>query len=196
MRLSREQPPGGFVGYWGFQSRWGRKDQQKANTRAAPPALTEGDIPLPPLLRLRTKSFLEGLYTGERLSVREISRLADVSRSTVLEALDRLGIPRNRDGRRRTGHLPFGFDYLNHQLVKNGAEQAAIRMMRMYRACGLSLREIAGNLNLKLIPTKQNGIWRCRACWWRMASARGRTPRVPSCTASWICSTRDTRSRR
>ena len=55
--------------------------------------------------------------------------------------------------------MPFGFDYLNHQLVKNGAEQAAIRMMRQYRAGGLSLREIAGNLNLKLIPTKQNGVW-------------------------------------
>lgn len=77
----------------------------------------------------------------------------------MLEALDRVGIPRNGDGRRKTGHLPFGFDYLNHQLVKNGTEQAAIRMMRQYRAGGLSLREIAGNLNLKLIPTKQNGIW-------------------------------------
>ena len=77
----------------------------------------------------------------------------------MLEALDRFGIPRNGNGRKRTGHLPFGFDYLNHQLVKNGAEQAAIRMMRQYRAGGLSLREIAGNLNLKLIPTKQNGVW-------------------------------------
>jgi hypothetical protein len=55
--------------------------------------------------------------------------------------------------------LRFGFDYINHQLVKNSAEQAAIRMMRQYRAGGLSLREIAGNLNLKLIPTKQNGVW-------------------------------------
>ena len=43
--------------------------------------------------------------------------------------------------------------------MKNGTEQAAIRMMRQYKAGGLSLREIAGNLNLKLIPTKQNGIW-------------------------------------
>ena len=52
--------------------------------------------------------------------------------------------------------MPFGFDYLNHQLVKNGAEQAAIRMMRQYRAGGLSLREIAGDLNLNLIPTKES----------------------------------------
>jgi hypothetical protein len=77
----------------------------------------------------------------------------------VPEALDRFGTPRNGNGRKRTGHLPFGFDYPNHQLVKNSAEQVTIRMMRQYRAGGLSLREIAGNLNLKLIPTKQNGIW-------------------------------------
>ena len=81
------------------------------------------------------------------------------SHAGVLDALDRFGIPRNVNGRKRTGHLPFGFDYLNHQLVKNSTEQASIRMMRQYRAGGLSLREIAGNLNLKLIPTKQNGIW-------------------------------------
>jgi len=43
--------------------------------------------------------------------------------------------------------------------MKNSIEQNAIRLMRQHRAGGLSLREIAGNLNLKLIPTKQNGLW-------------------------------------
>jgi hypothetical protein len=95
----------------------------------------------------------------ERLSAREISRLAGASRSGVLNALNRFSIPRNGNGHTKIGPLPFGFDYLNHKFVKNQAEQAAIRMMRQYRAGGLSLREIAGNLNLKLIPTKQNGIW-------------------------------------
>jgi hypothetical protein len=114
---------------------------------------------LPPLLHLRSKGFLEGLYTGEHLSAREIARLTEASRAGVLEALDRFGIRKNGNGRKRTGHVPSGLDYLNHQFVKNSAEQAAIRMMRPYRACGLSLREIAGNLNLKLIPTKQNGVW-------------------------------------
>jgi predicted DNA-binding protein YlxM (UPF0122 family) len=111
------------------------------------------------LFRLRSRSSLEGLYSGQHLSAREIARLTEASRSGVLKALDRFGIPVNGNGHKRTGHLPFGFDYLNHQLVKNGTEQAAIRMMRQYKAGGLSLREIAGNLNLKLIPTKQNGIW-------------------------------------
>jgi predicted DNA-binding protein YlxM (UPF0122 family) len=108
---------------------------------------------------LRSKSVLEGLYTGEHLSAREIARLTEASRAGVLEALDRFGIPKNGNGRKRTGHLPFGFDYLNHQLVKDRAEQAVIRMMRQYKAVGLSLREIASNLNQKLVPTKQNGVW-------------------------------------
>ena len=109
------------------------------------------------MLGLRTKTALERLYTSEHLFAREISRLAGASRSAVLDALDRFGVPRNGNRHKRTGHLPFGFGY--HQLVKNGAEQAAIRMMRQHRARGLSLREIAGNLNQRLIPTKQNGIW-------------------------------------
>jgi predicted DNA-binding protein YlxM (UPF0122 family) len=121
--------------------------------------LIEGVIFLPSLLGLRSKSALEGLYTREHLSAREISRLVGSSRSAVLAALDRFDIPQNRNGHKRIGPLPFGFDYLNHRLVKNGPEQAAIRMMRQYRVGGLSLREIAGNLNQGLIPTKQNGIW-------------------------------------
>ena len=114
---------------------------------------------MPPLLRLRSKGSLEGLYTGEHLSTCEIARLAGASRSTVLEALDRFGIPKNGNWHKRTGHLPFGFDYIDHQLRKNSTEQATIRMMRQYRAGGLSLREIADDLNLKLTPTKQSGIW-------------------------------------
>jgi hypothetical protein len=32
-------------------------------------------------------------------------------------------------------------------------------MMQPYRAGGLSMRAIAGALNLKLVPTKQRGFW-------------------------------------
>jgi hypothetical protein len=134
-------------------------DQQKAIARGAIPALIEGVILLPPVLGLRSKSFLEALYTREHLSAREITRLVGASRSGVLKALNRFDIPRNGNCYKRTGHLPFGFDYLNHQLMKNSAEQTAIRMMRQYRAGGLSLREIAGSLNQRLVPTKNNGIW-------------------------------------
>ena len=154
----RNTPSTGWIGN-PFDSVFAPPGQQKANARGAVPALIEGIVPLPPVLSLRSKSALERLYTSEHLSAREISRLVGSSRSAVLDALDRFGIPPNRGRRKRTGTSPFGFDYLDHQLLKNGAEQDAIRMMRQYRAGGLSLREIAANLNLKLIPTKQDGIW-------------------------------------
>ena len=142
-----------------FESGPSPRTQQKANARAAPPALIEDTIPFPLLLCLRSKSYLEGLNSKRHLSIREIARLADASHSGVLEALNRFGIPENGNRRTHSGQLPFGFNCLNYKLVKNSAEQTAIRMMRQYRAGGLSLREIAGNLNEKLIPTKNNGIW-------------------------------------
>ena len=146
-----------------FESIFAPPDQQKANALGAIPVLIEGVISLPSLLGLRSKSALEGFYTHERMSAREISRLVGSSRSAVLDALDRFGISQNGNGHKRTGHLPFGFDYLNHQLVKNGAEQAAIRMIQEYRAGGLSLREIVGVLNRAAIPTKQNGAWQANS---------------------------------
>ena len=140
-----------------FESVPSPPDQPEANAGGSVPALIEGVVPLPPVLLLRSKSAVGALYAVEGLSAREITRLVGASRSGVLKALDRFSIPRNQDRPTRIGPLPFGFDYLNHRLVKNGAEQTVIRMMRRDRAGGLSLREIAGNLNLKLIPTKQNG---------------------------------------
>ena len=111
------------------------------------------------MLRLRSKAVLERLYTREHISAREISRLAGASRSGVLKALARFGVPREKGHSVRTGHVPFGFEYINHQLVKNEAEQAAIRMMREQRTGRLSLRAIAEVLNRAFIPTKQNGVW-------------------------------------
>ena len=42
--------------------------------------------------------------------------------------------------------------------VKEEVEQDVIRMMRQYRAGGLSLREIVDDLDQRLIPTKKSGI--------------------------------------
>jgi hypothetical protein len=123
------------------------------------PTFIEDTIPLPSLLCLRSKSYLEGLYSKRHLSIREIARLADASHSGVLEALNRFGISENGNRRTHPGQLPFGFNCLDYKLVKNSAEQTAIRMMPQYRAGGLSRREIAGSLNQRLVPTKNNGIW-------------------------------------
>ena len=105
---------------------------------------------------------MKRLYSDRPLSIKEIARLADVSHSAVGEALKRFGIPRNGsngNGRKHPGQIPFGYEYVDYRLVKNKSEQEVIRMIRQFRASGLSLWKIAGELNRRLIPTKNNGIW-------------------------------------
>jgi hypothetical protein len=134
-------------------------DQRQANAGGTVPVLIEGVVPFPPVFGLRSKGALERLCTREYFSTREISRLTDARRSGVLKALEWFSIARNEDRSARIGHLPFAYDYLNHRLLKNDAEQVSIRMMREYRADKVSLREIAWNLTLKLTPTKLYGVW-------------------------------------
>jgi hypothetical protein len=68
--------------------------------------------------------------------------------------LKRCGIPKDGHNRTHPGQLPFGYEYQDYRLVKNQAEQGVIRLMRQGRAGGLSLRQIAGQLNECLIPNK------------------------------------------
>ena len=121
--------------------------------------MIEGTFPLPGLVLLRSKSYPAQCYSSQHLSGRQIAQLAGVSRSAVLTALERCGIPRKGDGRSHPGQLPFGYGYCDYQLVPNKAEQGVIRLIRRYRAGGLSLRQIAGQLNGRLIYTKNNRVW-------------------------------------
>jgi len=132
------------------------RNQQQADRI---PPLIEETLPLPPLMQLRSRDFLEQLYIGRHLSVYEIAALTDVSHSVVLAAMDRLAIPKNGNGHKRRGQLPFGFDYINCCLVKNRTEQEVIRMICQFHVSGLSLWKIAGELNRRLIRTKNSGIW-------------------------------------
>jgi len=43
--------------------------------------------------------------------------------------------------------------------VQNPAEQGVIRLMRESRAAGLSLRQVVGQLNQRLVPSKDGGTW-------------------------------------
>ncbi len=130
-----------------------------ATGRPGAPALIEGSIPLPGLAQLRSKSYLVQLYRSRHLSARQIARLTEVSRSTALAALKRCGIPKDGHNRTHPGQLPFGYEYQDYRLVKNQAEQGVIRMMGQARAGGLSLRQIAGQLNQHLVPNKDGGTW-------------------------------------
>jgi len=95
----------------------------------------EDTLPLPFLLRLRDRAFLEQLYRQRHLSPREISRVDDVNRSVVLEALERFCMARNSNGHKHPDQLPFGYDDLNCRLVNNKAEHEAnnLPQIAMYR---------------------------------------------------------------
>jgi len=80
------------------------------------------------------------LYSERHLSVREIASLTDLSHSVVLAAMERFGIPQNGNGHKRQGQISFGFNYIDYKIMKNKEEQDVIRMIRQYRAGGLSLR--------------------------------------------------------
>ena len=121
-------------------------------------ALIEDTIPLPPLLQSSSKPYLKQLYSGRHLSIREIANLADLNHSVVLAAIVRFGIPRNGNGHKRPGQILFGFEYLDYQLVKSKSEQGVIRIIRQYRASGLSLRQIAGQAPHRCISRAAVGI--------------------------------------
>ncbi|MHA1305292.1 MAG: recombinase family protein [Candidatus Heimdallarchaeaceae archaeon] len=110
---------------------------------------------------MRSKSYLSNLYIGKDLSMREIARQLNVGHSTIIEAFKRLGIQKNSSNNNTQipGQIPFGYSYKNGKLEKNEKEQEVIGTIKQLKSNGLSLRGIARELNQKLIPTKNNGIW-------------------------------------
>ena len=93
--------------------------------------------------------------------MREIARQLNVSYSTIIEAFKRLGIQKNssNNSTKIPGQIPFGYNYKNGRLEKSEEEQEVIGTIKQLRSNGLSLRGIARELNHRLIPTKNNGIW-------------------------------------
>ena len=133
--------------------------RQKANSRA--PALIEGRLPLPGRFLLSDPARLASMHGDDGLSVVQIARRLGVRNAGVVAALRRLGIA--TDGRRKghavKGQVAFGWDFQESRLVRNGAEQQVIRLMRQLQGGGESLNGIARGLNRRLVPTKNAGVW-------------------------------------
>jgi site-specific DNA recombinase len=56
-------------------------------------------------------------------------------------------------------HTPYGFQRVGERLIPDPKEQEIAIEVRQMRASGNSLREIAGRLNERGIPSKQGGSW-------------------------------------
>jgi len=133
-------------------------EKQKANTDLS---LIFDQIPLPSKLLLRNKSYLYNLYIKQGLSKKEIARRLNISHSAIIASFRKLGIHENSTNTTHgiQGQIPFGYDYKNGRLEKNEEEQETIRVIKQLNSSGFSLRGIARELNKRLIPTKNNGIW-------------------------------------
>jgi len=133
--------------------------RQKANPRT--PSLIEDRLPLPGRFLLSDPARLASMHEQAGLSVVQIARRLGVSHAGVVAALRRLGIAADggRNGHAVKGQVPFGWDFEDCRLVKNGAEQQVIRLMRQLQGGGESLNGIARELNRRLVPTKNAGIW-------------------------------------
>jgi IS30 family transposase len=97
---------------------------------------------------LRSRSYVTTLYIKRDLPIREIARQMNVSHSTVIECLRRLGIhdkgTRKRD--RYQGQIPFGYNYRDGKLEKNKEEQKVIRLIKQLRSNGLDQPPFFGPL--------------------------------------------------
>jgi DNA invertase Pin-like site-specific DNA recombinase len=73
--------------------------------------------------------------------------------------------PAKAPSRGITARIPFGYDYAQDQsvLVENRIEQKAIRIMRSLRVSGLSLRQIAQEMDGRGIRPKHGRTWSAQA---------------------------------
>jgi DNA invertase Pin-like site-specific DNA recombinase len=103
-----------------------------------------------------------------RLVLNMLCAVAAWERETVAERTREVLRHKIKSGK-RVGKLRYGFDLGpdGKSLIPNPTEQAAIERMRVLRASGCTLRQIAAELTDQGIPTKQG-----RAAWSSAAVAR------------------------
>ena len=129
------------------------------------PALIEDRIRLPGRSLLSDPARMASMHQRDGLSVVQIARRLGVSNSGVVAALRKLGITgaNGRSGHAVKGQVPFGWDFRDSRPVKNAAEQQVIRLMRQLQDGGASLHGVAHELNRRLVPTKNAGLWQANS---------------------------------
>ena len=133
----------------------------EANGKTRPPSLIRDRIALPGRFLLADAERLAKLHKQAGFSAHQIAERIGVSHTSVLAALRKLGVtceaPTN--GHAVRGQTPFGWEIRDGRLVKDAGEQQVIRLIRQLRESGESLRTIARELNRRLVPTKNAGLW-------------------------------------
>jgi DNA invertase Pin-like site-specific DNA recombinase len=107
------------------------------------------------------------------MSLREIEQATGIPKSTIRETFTKFKFQRrgfdsqSKDRRigkpgKRPGHTPFGYAYLDGQLLIDPKEQKIVRLLIELHRSGLSYLAIASQLNEMKIPTRSKKTWqRC-----------------------------------
>ena len=105
------------------------------------------------------------------LSIRDIEAATGIPKSTVRETLTKSGMslrnPLNGNARhidrlhtKRCGHTPYGYAYLDGQLLIDPKEQIIVRKILKLHQSGMSGNAIATELNHQKIPSRTGKTWR------------------------------------
>lgn len=105
------------------------------------------------------------------LSIRDIEAATGIPKSTVRETLTKSGMtlrnPLNGNAKhidrlhtKRGGHTPFGYAYLDGQLVIDPKEQIIVRKILKLHQSGLSGNAVAEELNRQKIASRTGKTWR------------------------------------
>ena len=98
-----------------------------------------------------------------QMMFRMLAVLAEFERDQIAERTKSAMAHMRKAGRRISRFAPYGweFDAAGELLVVNRSEQRVLQRMRKFRSQGMTLRQIAAELNEHDVPTKQggNGGW-------------------------------------
>ena len=96
-----------------------------------------------------------------KMVFRMLAVLAEFERDQISERVSTV-VAHKRSKGERIGQVPFGYDLAEDgvRLITNDAEQSILEDIRELRASGLSLRDIATQLNTLKLPTKKGGEWK------------------------------------
>jgi hypothetical protein len=112
-------------------------------------------------------SICEPLYQ-KGCSIREIAKITNLPKSTVLDSLRAGGIQlrtfkkterRQPKASMPSGTIPYGYTYLEGELVKNPGEFKVILLISRLWTSGQSFNAIATTLNSQNIPTRMSKRW-------------------------------------
>ena len=78
----------------------------------------------------------------------------------LIRARTRAAMSQKRKRHEHTGgHAPFGFEVVDGKLVKSASEQRAIKIAKLLRGSGMSLRKIGTTLSDQGLTPRSGGAW-------------------------------------